>query len=137
MSAPLREAGSDDHSLAAALADEAGRLLLEIRGQGLEGAELKAAGDVGSHDFLMAELARVRPDDAVLSEEGKDDAVRLSARRVWIVDPLDGTREFSELDRDDWAVHVALWEDGELVAGRRGAPRSGSGAQHRAAARSR
>ena len=119
------DAASDDHTLAAALADEAGRLLLAIRGQGLEGKELKDAGDVGSHDFLMAELARVRPGDAVLSEEGKDDAVRLSSERVWIVDPLDGTREFSELDRDDWAVHVALWEGGELVAGAVALPAQG------------
>jgi 3'(2'), 5'-bisphosphate nucleotidase len=65
----------------------------------------------------MAQLAAARPDDAVLSEEGVDNPVRLRAQRVWIVDPLDGTREFSELDRDDWAVHVALWERGELVAG--------------------
>ncbi len=60
----------------------------------------------------MEALATARPDDAVLSEEGADDPVRLRAQRVWIVDPLDGTREFSELDRDDWAVHVALWQDG-------------------------
>ena len=58
-----------------------------------------------------------RPDDAVLSEEGKDDHVRLSSRRVWIIDPVDGTREFSEPPREDWAVHVALWADGDLVAG--------------------
>jgi 3'(2'), 5'-bisphosphate nucleotidase len=62
-------------------------------------------------------LARARPDDAVLSEEGADDPVRLRSQRVWIVDPLDGTREFSEPGRDDWAVHVALWQNGELVAG--------------------
>ncbi len=115
--ADLSGATTDDHQLAAVLAEQAGDLLLAIRSQGLEGAELKAAGDQGSHDFLMAELGRLRPDDAVLSEEGKDDAVRLDSRRVWIVDPLDGTREFSELDRDDWAVHVALWADGDLVAG--------------------
>ncbi len=119
------EATLDDHALAAALAEEAGRRLLTIRAQGLEGAELKAAGDQGSHDFLMAELARVRPQDAVLSEEGKDDQIRLGAKRVWIVDPLDGTREFSELDREDWAVHVALWEGGELVAGAVGLPAQG------------
>jgi 3'(2'), 5'-bisphosphate nucleotidase len=65
----------------------------------------------------MALLARHRPSDAVLSEEGKDDLVRLRSSRVWIVDPLDGTREFSEPPRVDWAVHVALWQDGELVAG--------------------
>ena len=62
-------------------------------------------------------LAEHRPDDAVLSEEATDDKARLRAGRVWIIDPLDGTREFSEPPRDDWAVHVALWEDGELVAG--------------------
>lgn len=106
-----------DHALAAELAAKAGALLLQIRTQGLAGADLKDAGDRGSHDLLMAELARLRPDDAVLSEEGKDDPRRLTATRVWIVDPLDGTREFSELDRDDWAVHVALWADGDLVAG--------------------
>jgi 3'(2'), 5'-bisphosphate nucleotidase len=65
----------------------------------------------------MTALAAVRPDDAVLSEEGADNPIRLQADRVWIVDPLDGTREFSELDRDDWAVHVALWQAGELTAG--------------------
>ncbi|MDX6298278.1 MAG: 3(2), 5-bisphosphate nucleotidase, partial [Nocardioidaceae bacterium] len=58
-----------------------------------------------------------RPDDVVLSEEAKDDDRRLGAPRVWIVDPLDGTREYSEPPRDDWAVHVALWQDGDLVAG--------------------
>ena len=70
-----------------------------------------------SHDLIMRLLARYRPDDAVLSEEGKDDKVRLTSSRVWIIDPLDGTREFSEPPRDDWAVHVALWQDGDLVAG--------------------
>jgi 3'(2'), 5'-bisphosphate nucleotidase len=65
----------------------------------------------------MTLLARHRPGDAVLSEEGKDDKVRLGRDRVWIVDPLDGTREFSEPPRDDWAVHVALWQEGDLVAG--------------------
>ncbi len=65
----------------------------------------------------MRLLAEHRPDDAVLSEEGKDDKARLASDRVWIVDPLDGTREFSEPPRDDWAVHVALWERGDLVAG--------------------
>ncbi|MGH3456514.1 MAG: 3'(2'),5'-bisphosphate nucleotidase CysQ [Nocardioidaceae bacterium] len=107
----------DDHSLAAWLAIEAGKRLLEVRAGGLEGRELKDAGDLASHELLMELLATHRPGDAVLSEEGKDDAVRLSASRVWIVDPLDGTREFSEPPRDDWAVHVALWESGELVAG--------------------
>ena len=78
---------------------------------------LKAEGDRQAHELLMARLADLRPGDAVLSEEGKDDFARLDADRVWIVDPLDGTREFSEPPRDDWAVHVALWERGALVAG--------------------
>ena len=108
-----------DHELAALLASEAGRLLLDVRTEFTDAAaeDRKAAGDKRSHDFLMAALAAERPGDAVLSEEGVDDPVRLSAQRVWIVDPLDGTREFSEIDRTDWAVHVALWEAGELVAG--------------------
>ena len=107
----------DDHLLAAWAATVAGNLLVQVRAQGLEGKELKDAGDQASHEFLMRLLAEHRPDDAVLSEEGKDDKVRLTSKRVWIVDPLDGTREFSEPPRDDWAVHVALWEDGDLVAG--------------------
>ena len=85
----------------------------------------KAAGDKRSHDFLMAELGAARPGDVVLSEEGVDNPARLTARRVWIVDPLDGTREFSELGRDDWAVHVALWEAGELIAGAVALPAQG------------
>ena len=109
----------NDHQLAAHLAAEAGRLLLRVREELADAseAERKAAGDRRSHDFLMAALGSERPDDAVLSEEGADNPVRLSAERVWIVDPLDGTREFSELGRDDWAVHVALWQSGDLTAG--------------------
>jgi len=103
-----------DHDVAARLATEAGKLLLDVRTELADAseAERKAAGDKRSHDFLMAALAAERPADAVLSEEGVDNPVRLSAERVWIVDPLDGTREFSELGRDDWAVHVALWQSG-------------------------
>lgn len=114
---PPPEVVVDDDQLAAWLAEAAGRRLLEVRGEGLAGKELKDAGDRAAHELLMALLAEYRPDDAVLSEEGKDDRRRLEARKVWIVDPLDGTREFSEPPRDDWAVHVALWEDGELTAG--------------------
>jgi 3'(2'), 5'-bisphosphate nucleotidase len=110
-------ADADDHVLAGWLADVAGRRLLEVRQEGLEGRELKDAGDLAAHDLLMALLAEHRPGDAVLSEEGKDDKVRLERERVWIVDPLDGTREFSEPPREDWAVHVALWQRGDLVAG--------------------
>ena len=110
-------AATDDHALATWLATVAGERLLEVRAEGLEGKALKDAGDLAAHHLLVDLLRQHRPDDAVLSEEGKDDKARLTARRVWIVDPLDGTREFSEPPRDDWAVHVALWEAGDLVAG--------------------
>jgi 3'(2'), 5'-bisphosphate nucleotidase len=108
---------SDDHLLARWTATVAGHALTDLRTQGLEGRELKDAGDRAAHELLMRLLGEHRPDDAVLSEEGKDDKTRLSSARVWIVDPLDGTREYSEPPRDDWAVHVALWQDGDLVAG--------------------
>jgi 3'(2'), 5'-bisphosphate nucleotidase len=108
---------SDDHVLAAELAEEAGRHLLGLRAEGGSADDLRKAGDRLSHEFLMAELAARRPGDAVLSEEGRDNPARLSASRVWIVDPLDGTREFGEPGRTDWAVHVALWERGSLTAG--------------------
>jgi len=114
---------SDDHVLAADLAERAGHLLLTLRANGGDPGELRNAGDRQSHEFLMAELAKTRPNDAVLSEEGIDDKARLTADRVWIVDPLDGTREFGEPGRTDWAVHVALWArnaeggGGDLIAG--------------------
>ena len=116
-----------DHRVAAQLATEAGKLLLDVRAELVDAseAERKATGDKRSHDFLMEALAAQRPGDAVLSEEGVDNAVRLSAERVWIVDPLDGTREFSELGRVDWAVHVALWQAGEVVAGAVALPAQG------------
>src|SRR6201997_5687547 len=117
----------NDHGLAARLATEAGRLLLGVRDEfaDADASERKAGGDKRSHDFLMKALAAERPDDAVLSEEGADDPVRLSAERVWIGDPLDGTREFSELGRVDWAVHVALWQSGKVVAGAVALPAQG------------
>ena len=87
---------------------------------------LRKAGDRLSHEFLTAELAAHRPADAVLSEEGIDGKARLTADRVWIVDPLDGTREFGEEGRTDWAVHVALWERGPgLTAGAVALPAQG------------
>jgi 3'(2'), 5'-bisphosphate nucleotidase len=118
----------DDDLLSASLATEAGRRLLTLRARGGEPAALRDAGDRLAHEFLVAELARLRPDDVVLSEEGRDDPARLSADRVWIVDPLDGTREFGEPGRVDWAVHVALWErsGGERSGGERGGLTAGA-----------
>jgi 3'(2'), 5'-bisphosphate nucleotidase len=107
----------DDHRLAYDLATQTGERLLTLRAGGGEPATLRKAGDLLAHEYLMAELGQLRPADAVLSEEGKDDKVRLTAQRAWIVDPLDGTREFGEPGREDWAVHVALWEQGQLAAG--------------------
>jgi 3'(2'), 5'-bisphosphate nucleotidase len=109
-----------DHEDAARLAEEAGRLLLGIRAR-IDGGEpadrIRREGDLRSHELLLERLGDAHPDDAVLSEEGVDDLARLDAARVWIVDPLDGTREFGEPPRTDWAVHVALVIDGEAVAG--------------------
>jgi 3'(2'), 5'-bisphosphate nucleotidase len=113
-----------DAAFARWLADRAGQVLLQVRDEmGYTDAKaLKTAGDKAAHDLLRSELARWRPADAVLSEEDDRSRIawrdgehatvrpeRLGASRVWIVDPLDGTREFSEEGRTDWAVHVALW----------------------------
>jgi 3'(2'), 5'-bisphosphate nucleotidase len=116
---------SDDDRLAADLAAAAGQQLLALRARGGDPDALRRDADRHSHQFLAAELARLRPGDALLSEEGKDSSGRLSATRVWIVDPLDGTREFGEPGRRDWAVHVALWEKGELTAGAVALPAQG------------
>ncbi len=114
---PPDDVAADDHALSAWAATVAGERLEQLRGEGLEGTALKDAGDDLGHRILMQLLTTYRPDDAILSEEGRDDKARLKSPRVWIVDPLDGTREYSEPPRDDWAIHVALWEDGDLVAG--------------------
>jgi 3'(2'), 5'-bisphosphate nucleotidase len=111
-----------DHLLAARLAEAAGERLVDLRVQlvrdGADAQQLKDEGDRQAHLALMDGLAgRLADGDAVLSEEGRDDPARLEASRVWIVDPLDGTREFSEPPRTDWAVHVALTIDGTAVAG--------------------
>lgn len=110
----------DDAELAARLSEEAVRLLQEVQ-ESADDAELgtpalKDRGDWESHAYLMGALAEQRPDDAILSEEEPSSPHRLIEPRVWIIDPLDGTREFSE-GRADWAVHVALWERGRLSAG--------------------
>lgn len=117
----------DDHELARVLAEEAGRLLLDLRQQltadGATAAELKDEGDRRSNELILGRLADARPADAVLSEEGRGAegpegaAARAGADRVWIIDPLDGTREFAEIPRTDWAVHVALCIDGDPVCG--------------------
>jgi len=105
-----------DAQLASRLATQAGHVLLELRAEmfaaGASTWDVKDAGDALAQKFLAEELGLHRPDDAVLSEEGLEDPRRFTSNRVWIVDPLDGTREFSEPGRHDWAVHVALWTDG-------------------------
>lgn len=118
--------------LARSLALRAGRELVSLREKlGFsDPAALRREGDLRAHEFLMTELAAARPDDAVLSEEGSGEQGRsgrnrLSASRVWIVDPLDGTREFAEAGRADWAVHVALWRDGDLAVGAVALPAQG------------
>lgn len=122
----------DDHALAADLATEAGERLLRVRERVgfADSAALRAEGDRSSHVYLMESLARLRPSDSVLSEEAtreeRLDPRRLTAERVWIVDPLDGTREFSEEGRADWAVHVALWERGSWPPGPWRCPRRGA-----------
>ncbi|MEU9891600.1 3'(2'),5'-bisphosphate nucleotidase CysQ [Sphaerisporangium sp. NPDC051017] len=130
----------DDHALARDLAAEAGERLLALRaGQGFgDPAALRQAGDRESHVHLNEALSRLRPSDYVLSEEGtREERLhprRRVADRVWIIDPLDGTREFGESGRADWAVHVALWQrgaaqsagaQGELVAGAVALPAQG------------
>jgi 3'(2'), 5'-bisphosphate nucleotidase len=117
-----------DDVLARDLATGAGERLLSLRAAGASSPaeRLRRGGDLGSQQFLAESLTRLRPEDAVLSEEAADDLVRLSASRVWIIDPLDGTREFGEPGRVDWAVHVALWEHGELTAGAVALPASGA-----------
>ncbi len=114
----------EDHLLATQLAEAAGQLLLTVRAelvqQHAETSEIKDQGDKRAHAYLMQQLATQRPADSVLSEESSEedrfDPARLSADRVWVIDPLDGTREFGE-GRSDWAVHVALVEAGVPTAG--------------------
>lgn len=106
-----------DAELAAHLAEVAGKLLIEVRESGV--LSLKAlgkAGDATANQFLCHAISEQRPDDGLLSEESKDTEERLSKSRVWIVDPVDGTREYGE-SRTDWAVHVALAIDGVPAVG--------------------
>lgn len=108
---------SDDARLASALACQAGQLLLSARAlTTLTGKPLGGLGDAVGQGFLSNSLSALRPHDAVLSEEAADDESRLGRSRVWVIDPLDGTREYSE-GRDDWAIHVALCIDGHPAIG--------------------
>lgn len=102
----------DDNQLAARIADTTGKILLAIQSSGLvTGKAMGETGDAVANAFILQMLKHNRPDDALLSEEEAADPKRLEAQRVWVVDPLDGTHEFSE-KRSDWAVHVALTVDG-------------------------
>lgn len=106
-----------DVEVAGLAARAAADVLLSLRSAGeLSGRALGDAGDAAAQQAITAALAGHRPDDVVFSEEAVDDHRRLTADRVWIVDPLDGTREYGEAGRHDWAVHVALWSGGELTA---------------------
>ena len=107
----------EDHLLAAELATRAGLRLLALREEGHPTDELRALGDAESNRYLVSALEAGHPDDGLLSEESVDDLKRLARRRVWIVDPLDGTREFGEAGRSDFAVHVALAVDGVATVG--------------------
>lgn len=114
----MTQAPLSDSALAESIARTAAEVLITTRREfhGDDLRALKDAGDAAAQAHIAGRLGADAAGDAVLSEEAKDTAERLSADRVWIIDPLDGTREFSE-GRDDWAVHVALWEDGELALG--------------------
>ncbi len=113
----VNAAAMTDAELAAHLATVAGRLLLEVRASGLLSAKaLGKAGDQTANQFLIHAIREQRPDDGLLSEESKDTDDRLGKRRVWIIDPVDGTREYGE-ERNDWAVHVALAVDGVASIG--------------------
>ncbi|MGB3470524.1 MAG: 3'(2'),5'-bisphosphate nucleotidase CysQ [Erythrobacter sp.] len=116
-----------DAELAAHLAQIAGRILINVRDSGVfEGKALGSAGDAVANEFLCHAIRTARPDDALLSEEEKDDTARCSQSRVWIVDPVDGTREYGE-QRSDWAVHVGLAIDGVAHTGAVALPGLGSG----------
>lgn len=104
-----------DVEVAVQAARAAADVLLDLRQRAAGADDLRARGDREAQAAIATVLADLRPGDAVLSEEAADDSDRLTADRVWIVDPLDGTREYGEADREDWAVHVALWEAGELT----------------------
>ncbi len=110
-----------DQQLASRIATQAGIMLVELRDElaieGIHYWDLKDEGDIAGHRYIMDALTEARPDDVILSEEAADNRRRLSAERVWIIDPIDGTNEFAEPPRYDWAIHIALWEKGKLTVG--------------------
>lgn len=103
-----------DVELARFVAQDVGRVLVEVQQRGLEGRELMDTGDQAGHQRALELLGQARPDDVIFSEEGQDPIERLSADRCWVVDPLDGTRSYGRTGEagKDWAVHIALWERG-------------------------
>ncbi len=113
--------GADDHRIAADIAEATGVMLVQLRAElvsaGVASWRVMDEGDMRAHHFIVERLAELRPDDAILSEEGRDGPARLSADRVWVVDPLDGTNEFGQPGRTDWAVHIALAVRGEPLVG--------------------
>lgn len=110
-------AAMTDAELAAHLAETAGRILIAVRDSSVFSAKaLGKAGDQTANQFLVHALREARPEDGLLSEEMKCDGARLGMSRVWIIDPVDGTREYGE-ERPDWAVHVGLSIDGEPAIG--------------------
>ena len=110
-----------DQQLASRIATQAGVMLVELRDElaieGIHYWDLKDEGDIAGHRYIMDALTQARPDDVILSEEAADNRRRLGAERVWIIDPIDGTNEFAEPPRYDWAIHIALWEKGKLTVG--------------------
>lgn len=110
-----------DQQVASRIAREAGEMLVQLRQELVRNTvsywDLKDEGDWAAHKFIVDALKTSRPGDVILSEEAADDRSRLTAERVWIIDPIDGTNEFAEPPRHDWAIHIALWERGDLVAG--------------------
>jgi len=111
----MREELAAEHRDAARLAEVAGHALMELRAEPPQMRDIGTAGDRMAHQLLVSELNRLYPDDDVRSEEGLEHVA--GAGRLWIVDPLDGTREYREMGRSDWAVHVALAVGGEPVVG--------------------
>ena len=117
----MSDASGDDHRIAADIAEATGVMLVQLRAElvsaGVASWRVMDEGDMRAHHFIVERLTELRPDDAILSEEGRDGPARLSADRVWVVDPLDGTNEFGQPGRSDWAVHIALAVRGEPLVG--------------------